>query len=162
MAPELKDKSWHYLCAMWENEADTASLFVDGTIRVRGQGKLIESFISWDGILHLGDKRDVAALSNCILTCVRLWKGAITEGEVKTEYGRKKCDNHEQVSMTWPLFKRGYLTGNALWTNSSSLLEEDLGMGQVYFYSPSYSIIGNKIVLLCTDKVAMLSILPVS
>lgn len=116
---------------MWENTADTTSLFVDGAIRVRAQGKRIASSISWDGALHLGDDRNVASLSNCILTCVRLWKGAITEDEANLEYGKKKCDNHEQVSMTWPLFKRGNLTGNAAWTNSSSLLQEDLGMNQV-------------------------------
>lgn len=116
---------------MGDNTADATSLFVDGGIRVRAQGKCIPSSISWDGALQLGDDRDVASLSSCTLTCVRLWKGAITEDEAKLEYEKKKCDNHEQVSMTWPLFKRGNLTGNAAWTNSSSLLQEDLSMNQV-------------------------------
>lgn len=107
-----------------------ASLFIDGAMRVRGQGKLIGSFVKWDGVLYLGDK-GVFASFIVTLTCVRLWKGAITEGEVKMEYANKKCENHEWASMTWPLFKRANLQGNASWTNSSSLLEEDLGMGQV-------------------------------
>lgn len=113
---------------MWENTAGMVSLFIDGAMRVRGQGKFIGRFVKWDGVLYLGDKR-VFALSAVSLSCVRLWKGAITEAEVKMEYANKKCENHELASMTWPLFKRAHLQGNASsWTNSSSLLEEDLGM----------------------------------
>lgn len=130
-APDLKDKSWHHVCAMWENTAGTTSLFIDGAIRVRSQGKLIGTFVKWDGILILGDRREFSAPSILFLTCVRLWNRAINEGEVKTEYGNKKCKNHELACMTWPLFKRAHLEGTALWTNSSSLLEDDLGMGQV-------------------------------
>ncbi|KAL9987715.1 hypothetical protein ACROYT_G002065 [Oculina patagonica] len=125
-APELKDESWHHVCVMWENTAGTVSLFIDGAMRVRGQGKFIGRFVKWDGVLYLGDKR-VFALSAVSLSCVRLWKGAITEAEVKMEYANKKCENHKLASMTWPLFKRAHLQGNASsWTNSSSLLEEDL------------------------------------
>lgn len=79
-AAELKDKSWHHLSAMCEYNADTASLFADGAIKVLGQGKFIQSSISWDGVFH------VAAFSICILTSLRLCKGAKTEGELKLDY----------------------------------------------------------------------------
>ena len=101
--------------------------FVSGWRDKGSRSRETYRIVSWDGVLHLGDGRDVTALSNCILTCARLWKGAMTEGEVNLEYGKKKCDDHERVSITWPLFKRGNLIGSAAWSNSSSLLEEDLG-----------------------------------
>lgn len=114
---------------MWENTAGMASLFIDGAMRVRVQGKLIGTLVMWDGVLHLGDRRVNNTSIICSLTCVRLWKRAITEGEVKMEHENKKCKDHERTAMTWPLFKRAQLDGNASWTNSSSLLEEDeLGM----------------------------------
>lgn len=117
---------------MWETNTDKTSLFLDGAIRARGQGKRIESSISWDGVLHLGDDRDVTAFSNCILTCVRLWKGAMTEAEVNLEYGKKKCDDHERVSITWPLFKRGNLIG------SQCCMDKFLILGRRGFrYEPS-------------------------
>ena len=105
-----------------DNNTDKTNLFLDGAIRARGQGKRIESSISRDGVLHLGDGRNVTALSNCILTCVRLWKGAMTEGEVNLEYGKKKCDDHERVSITWPLFKRGNLKGSQCCTDKFLIL----------------------------------------
>lgn len=110
-----------------------ASLFVDGAMRVRGHGKLIGTKFSWDGVLFLGGNRDVSASATCILTCARLWERAIKERELTMVYADKKCENHDEVFMTWPLLKRADLQGNATWTNSSSLLKDlqELGMGQV-------------------------------
>ena len=116
---------------MWENRGGMASLFVDNARRERVQGKLVGFTFPWDGVLIFGDQKADSRLSKCTLTCLRFWEGVITDEEVKRAYGDKKCNNKRTASMMWPLFKRADFQGNALWTNSSSLWKEDLGMYHV-------------------------------
>ena len=126
--PELNDKEWHHVCAMWENTAGMASLFVDGAMRTQCQGEGIGWAFSWDGLFVLGDRRDAKAEFTSILICVKLWEKIISNGEVRMVYEDKKCKNNSEVSIAWPWFKMAELDGQATWANFSSLLKEDLGM----------------------------------
>lgn len=126
---ELKDEEWHHVCAMWENTAGMASLFVDGAMRVRAQGKLVRGGrISLDGLFILGDGRNSDSDFSCILTCVRLWEGTMEEEEVKLAFDDKKCEDNDGVSVAWPWFELAQLEHEAQWSSSSSLLGEDLGI----------------------------------
>ena len=57
-----------------------------------------------------------------------MWPSVIEDEEVRRAFEDKKCSNNSSTPFIWPLFKRAELRGGALWTNSSSLLKEDLGM----------------------------------
>lgn len=125
---ELKDKKLHHICAMWNNTDGMASLFVDGSMRVRSQGHRLGWMNTWDGRFVLGDTGQVSSDVTCILTCVRLWTKTMSEEEVKMAHEDKKCEKNDGVTVAWPWFKMADLYGKAAWTNSSSMWKEDLGM----------------------------------
>ena len=96
---------------MWENTAGMASLFVDGAMRVRCQGKGIGWAFSWNGNFVLGDRRTASAEFTSILTCVKLWERVISNGDVKMVYEDKKCKINSEVTIGWPWFKMAELDG---------------------------------------------------
>ena len=122
----MKDTSWHHICAGWENKAGIAEIFIDGIRNIRSYGSLIGFTFSRDALVIL-DKQGSTS-SRSYLTCLRMWPSVIEDEEVRRAFEDKKCSNNSATPFIWPLFKRAELRGGALWTNSSSLLKEDLGM----------------------------------